>query len=593
MAAYYLFLIASHLTFISPSAARANTTSVASRAEKMLKLMTLGDKLSMMRGSLGDYVGNIDGNSRLGIPAIGMQDGPQGFRITKKTGEEGSSTAWPSSLNIAASFDSQLANLWATAMAVEFVKKGSNMQLAPGLGIARVPTAGRNFEYLCGEDPVLGSLLAHEVVKGIQSQGIIANAKHFINNEIETDRMTVSADVSERTRFQLYYPPFQAAIDAGVLSVMCSYNRVNGDHACQNNETLEDLRDELGFTGWVLSDWFATHSTVTSVRAGLDQELPVGLFLSETALTLALDLGEIHVADIDRSVLRILTAMYTIGLFDRADVVPGDPLADVTSDEHSALAREIAGRSIVLLKNSKSLLPINRRRLKRVAVFGDETTVSGEGSGHVTPRHGHSVTATEGISSALIGLNVTVEYFKPSSSDKDQVLKDAAEFARSCDIAVVVVATTSCEGYDRPSLELGGGQNDLVTAVLSGNSRTVVMVHSPGAALMPWATDASAILVGWMPGEQAGNALADVIFGSVNPSARLPLTMPNKDNEIEFTKEQFPGVGSPPIANYSEGLLVGYRFDLLSSVIVHVLASGISFDKSWLHSRVFISFPLL
>ena len=532
-------------------------TSAADRAEKMLKLMTLGDKLSMMRGSFGDYVGNIEGNSRLGIPAIGMQDGPQGFRITKKTGEEGSSTAWPSSLNIAASFDSRLANQWATAMAVEFVKKGSNMQLSPGLGIARVPTAGRNFEYLCGEDPVLGSLLAYEVVKAIQSQGIIANAKHFINNEIETDRMTVSAEVNERIRFQLYYPPFQAAIDAGVLSVMCSYNRVNGDHACQNNKTLEDLRGELGFTGWVLSDWLATHSTVTSVKAGLDQELPIGLFLSEAALTLALDLGEIHITDIDRSVLRILTAMYTIGLFD--NVVPGDPLADVTSDEHSALAREIAGKSIVLLKNSKSLLPINKRRLKRVAVFGDETTVSGGGSGHVTPRHGHSVTATEGISSALIGLNASVEYFKPSSADKDQILKEAADFARSCDIAVVVVATTSCEGYDRPSLELGGGQDDLVTAVLSGNSRTVVMVHSPGAVLMPWATDASAILVGWMPGEQAGNALADVIFGLINPSARLPLTMPNKDNEIEFTKEQFPGVGSPPVANYSEGLLVGYR----------------------------------
>ena len=582
MAKFAPFLMVARFIILLQPIVRADMISATGRAELMLKSMTLGEKLSMMRGSLGDYVGNIEGNSRLGIPPIAMQDGPQGFRITKKTGEEGSSTAWPSSLNIAASFDSRLANQWAIAMAVEFVMKGSNMQLAPGLGIVRVPTAGRNFEYICGEDPVLGSLLAYEVVKGIQSQGIIANAKHFINNEIETNRMVISADVNERIRFQLYYPPFQAAIDAGVLSVMCSYNRVNGNHACQNNKTLGDLRDVMGFTGWVLSDWFATHSTVTSVAAGLDQELPVGLFLSEAALSLALDLGELHIVDIDRSVLRILSAMYTIGLFDKADEVPGDPLADVTSDEHSALAREIAGKSIVLLKNSKALLPIDKKQLKRVAVFGDETTVSGEGSGHVTPRHGHSVTATEGISSALIGHNVSVEYFKPSHSDKEKALEEAADFARSCDIAVVVVATTSCEGYDRPSLELGGGQDDLVSAVLSGNSRTVVAVHTPGAVLMPWASDVSAILVGWMPGEQAGNALADVLFGTINPSARLPVTMPNKDNEVEFTKDQFPGVGSPPVANYSEGLLVGYRFDC-------ILLHSIPLPSPFLHSTIMSS----
>lgn len=529
-------------------------------AEMMLEKMDLEEKLRMMRGSLaGDYVGNIEGNDRLQIPAIAMQDGPQGFRITKKTGEEGTSTAWPSSLNIAATFNPQLASRWATAMAAEFVSKGANMQLAPGLGIARVPTAGRNFEYLCGEDPVLGSLLATEVVRGIQSQGIIANAKHFINNEIETNRMEVSATVSEKVRFQLYYPPFQAAIDAGVLSVMCSYNRINGVSACENAVTMSELRDSLGYEGWVLSDWLATHSTVNSVRAGLDQELPVGLFLSETALKLALNLSALQIEDIDRSVLRILTSMYAAGLFD-SDRVKGDPLADVTSPEHSALAREVAAKSIVLLKNDKNLLPLNRFLLKKIGVFGDETTVSGGGSGHVSPGHGHTVTPAEGIRAALVGYDAFVEYFEvPKGVGKKKALELVAQFAATCDVTIVVVATTSKEGYDRPSLQLGSEQDELVTAVASANPHTIVAVNTPGAVLLPWAIDVSTLLVSWMPGEQAGNALADVLFGIVNPSARLPITMPNKENEIGFTKKQFPGVGRPPVAEYSEELLIGYR----------------------------------
>jgi beta-glucosidase len=530
------------------------------RAEILLKKMNLEEKLRMMRGSLaGDYVGNIEGNERLGIPAIAMQDGPQGFRITKKTGEEGTSTAWPSSLNIAATFNPELAFRWATAMAVEFVSKGANMQLAPGLGIARVPTAGRNFEYLCGEDPELGSLLAYQVVKGIQSQGIIANAKHFINNEIETNRMEVSATVTEKVRFQLYYPPFQAAIDAGVLSVMCSYNRVNGVSACENEVTMSELRGPLGYTGWILSDWLATHSTVNSVRAGLDQELPVGLYLSESALRLALNFSALQIEDIDRSVRRILTSMYAAGLFDEV-YVRGDPLADVTSPEHSALAREVAAKSIVLLKNDKNLLPLNKSMLQKIGVFGDETTVSGGGSGHVTPGHGHTVTPAEGIAAALIGYDVFVEYFElPKGVSKQKALELAAQFAATCDVTVVVVATTSTEGYDRPSLQLGNGQDELVSAVAAANPHTVVAVNTPGAVLMPWAADVSTLLVCWMPGEQAGNALADILFGIVNPSARLPVTMPNEENEIGFAKKQFPGVGRPPVAEYSEGLLVGYR----------------------------------
>jgi len=222
-----------------------------------------------------------------------MQDGPQAFRVEPfKTGPVGTTTAWPSSLSVAASWDVDAMYKWAQAMGLEFKQKGANVFLGPGIGIARVPNAGRNFENLCGEDPVLGAALVKNVVKGIQDNGIIAAAKHFINNEIETDRKKVSANVDERVRFELYYVPFQAAIDAGVLSVMCAYNRINDVSACENIDTLHHLRDDMGFDGWVMSDWLATYSTAPSIAAGLDQELPYEYHYSEKKLEAALIKGK-------------------------------------------------------------------------------------------------------------------------------------------------------------------------------------------------------------------------------------------------------------------------------------------------------------
>lgn len=439
---------------------------------------------------------------------------------------------------------------WAQAMATEFKDKGANVALAPGIGIARVANAGRNFEYLCGEDPTLGASLVGSVVTGIQDTGVIANAKHWVNNEIEEDRKKVSANVNERVRFELYYPPFQAAIDAGVLSVMCAYNRVNDVYACENNETISQLKDTMGFQGWVMSDWTATHSTVQSVKAGMDQEMPVGLYYSENHLENALNSGEIEMAQIDSSVQRILTSMYAIGLFDTP--AGGDPMANVTSDAHNKLAREIAATSTVLAKNDGDLLPLSKDSLGEcVAVFGDQTTVSGGGSGHVNPAY--VITPTQGIQNALVGTNTEVIY--NAGTDPNEVLA----LAQKCSVAVVVVATTSCEGSDRPNLSLGNGQDDLVTTVLAGNPRTIVSVRSPGAVLMPWASQVPAVLLSWLPGQEAGNALADVLFGDVNPSARSPVTMPNKDNEVGFSEAEYPGVGHPPEATYLEGLLIGYR----------------------------------
>jgi beta-glucosidase len=451
---------------------------------------------------------------------------------------------------MAASWDPKLLYSWAKAIGTEFRDKGANVALAPGIGMARAANAGRNFEYLCGEDPTLGSVLVAEVVKGVQEMGVMATAKHWVNNEIETARMRVSANVDERVRFELYYPPFQAAVDAGVLSVMCAYNRINDVYACENNVTLSQLKDTLGFSGFVMSDWTATKSTADSVKAGMDQEMPSGYFYSDRKLQEALDDGSITIESIDDSVTRILTSMYAIGLFNRDPV--GDPMANVTSAEHNQLAREFAAQTTVLAKNDGNLLPLSVDSLGDcVAVFGDETTIAGVGSGHVTPYY--IITPAQGIASALAGTSTQVIY------DAGTDLNEVTKLAQQCGTAVVVVATTSSEGSDRADLSLGNGQDELVTTVAAANPRTIVSVRSPGAVLMPWVDQVPAVLLSWLGGQEAGNGLADVLFGKVNPSARTPVTMPNKDNEVGFTTAQFPGVGQPPEAEYLEGLTIGYR----------------------------------
>lgn len=337
---------------------------------------------------------------------------------------------------------------------------------------------------------------------------------------------------------------------------MCSYNKINGIYGCENSETLGHLYEDMGFDGWVLSDWTATHSTSDALNAGLFMEMPFGTFYSEKAVTSALESGEVSMETIDNGILRILTAMYDVGLFDHEPV--GDRNAIVTSEEHSQLARELAAKSTVLLKNDVvgevPLLPLSVKGTSCIAVIGDNSTITGNGSGHVIPAY--FVTPEQGIRNALIAAGDSVSVIYNDGKDLD----DAITLAKQCETVVVSVATTSGEGSDRPTLGLGDSQDELVVSIASVNPRTIVSVVSPGAVLMPWSKDVSAIVESWLPGQEAGNALADILFGNINPSARLHVTMPNRDNEVNFTPRQFPGVGHPPSAYYTEGLLIGYRY---------------------------------
>eukprot|EP00041_Stephanoeca_diplocostata_P020071 m.441232 g.441232 ORF g.441232 m.441232 type:complete len:765 (+) comp21468_c0_seq4:58-2352(+) len=537
------------------------------RADKLIKEMTTAEKVAMLHGPPSGpccqcktnascaYVGNVVPNKRLGIPPINMNDGPQGFRDNNNPG---STTAWPSGLTMAASWDVAAMLEWGTGMGKEFIAKGANVQLGPGLCVARVPRNGRNFEYLSGEDPILGYTLVQPVIKGIQSQGVVANAKHYVLNNQETNRNAVSELADERTRFEIYYPPFLGAVEADVGSIMCSYNKINGNWSCENPVTLgNDLKKVMGFEGWVMSDWGATHST--SINEGLDQEMPSAHFMGDALLQ---KIGNgVSEATLDASVRRILTTMFKVGVIDApADTWSWEKLQrNVTSEGAAASARKLSAESHVLVKNDDAVLPIKKSaKIALIGLADNRTIVHAGGSGSVVP----SFIATPQFGLAAAGCeDVTFKY------GFDDV-QGAAATAKESDIAIVFVGTLSSEGRDRPSLSLDDGgpesnQNELVAAIASAQPNTIVVMSVPGATLMPWYKDVKGVVVNFMPGQQAGNAVADVLTGAVNPSGKLPLTFPNKENETELSPAQWPGLpdpAKPTYAKYSEKLEVGYRY---------------------------------
>jgi beta-glucosidase len=562
------------------------------RAKALVDAMTLDEKLAMLHGPADGpccscktnascaYVGNIAANTRLQIPPVNMNDGPQGFRDNN---HPDTSTAWPSGLTMAASWDRAALGEWGTGMGKEFYAKGANVQLGPGLCLARVPRNGRNFEYLSGEDPFLGATLVQPVIKGIQSQKVVANAKHYVLNNQETNRNAVIADIDERTRFEMYYPVFKGASDAGVGSVMCSYNKIadhgsggssEGQWSCENPITLaHDLKVKTGFKGYVMSDWGATHST--SLMAGLDVEMPSAQFMGPDAINAGLADGSITKPAVDDSVFRILRAMFDVGVMD-------EPIEawdwkkqekNVTTAASVASVRRLSAAATVLLKNDQQTLPLPQGAKIAVLGFGDVGTIThGGGSGAVTSSY---------IATPLTGITAAAGAHAKVTFNDGTDISAAAAAAAAADYAVVFVGTLSHEGGDRASLSLDDGcdpsggnigkqcqgnhanQNALIAAVAKANKKTVVVAAVPGAVLMPWSGDVAAILTNFLPGQQAGNAIADVLFGAVNPSAKLPLTFPNAENETALTPAQWPGLpdpNSPVYANYTEGLLVGYRY---------------------------------
>jgi len=512
----------------------ADVTMAHQQADALVEQLTLSEKLSLVHGAEGDYVGAVVGVPRLGIPALTLQDGPAGVTQLDDV------TAFPAPIALAATFDRELVELWGAAMGREQRTKGVAVQLAPMINLARVPAAGRNFESF-GEDPYLCAELTRAAVTGIQSQRVIATAKHFVGNEQETDRTTGSSEIDERTLHEIYYAPFEAAVAAGVGAVMCSYNRVGGTYACEHPTALADLKEGLGFSGWVMSDWGATHSGVEAANAGLDMEMPGSAWFG-AELETAVGLGTVSETRLDDMVRRILTSAARIGLFEDPPV--GSPSAVATSVEHVALALRAATSSMTLLKNESGALPLEGLRSLAVIGAAASAPIAG-GGGSAAVRVPYVVAPLQAIEQRA-GTAVTVVHTSSPIAD------DAAAIAAAADAALVVLGVESSEGLDRPSLDLGDSANALVDAVAAVNSRTIVVLHTPGAVLMPWLERVSAVVIGWYPGQENGHALASVLFGDTSPTGKLPVSFPASESDL-------PLPDSSATVSYTEGLEIGYR----------------------------------
>ena len=508
-------------------------------AKKIVAQMTLLEKISQVHGS-----GNrqLNGIPRLNIPQYNFSNGPAGLGNGGK-GHEGPATAIPAPIALAATFDVQMATAYGHICGVEAADYSCNMIEAPCINIERVPEGGRAFEGY-GEDPFLVGRIAVPVIQAVQEQGVNAEAKHFAANNQEDHRDKNDSVIEERPLREIYLPAFEACVKEGhVDAVMSAYNHLNGVYCSENKLLLTDiLRKDWGFEGYVTSDFGAVHSTVPTALSGLDAEMPDGRYLSGE-LQKAVDAGQVPVSQIDDMIVRRFARMMFRGNWH--DPYPNKP---VPVKEDGALSRQIADAGMVLLKNQGGVLPLRRAvGLRSIALIGPgvvKAKTGGGGSSSVKPAY--TVAPQEGLQ-GKVGTSVMVTLDDGKDPGK------AAELARNADYAIVMLKDDESEGHDH-AITFSEKDNALVEAVAAANRRTIVVLKTGSAMLMPWLDHVSAVLEAWYPGEEDGNAVADVLFGDVNPSGKLPVTFPAQ------VADQPAQVSEAQEVEYKEGIFVGYRY---------------------------------
>ncbi len=508
-----------------------------------------------------------------GIPAITLTDGPHGVRLQAADGDMLTgrpATCFPPAVATGSTWDPALLRRMGEALGDECRAMDVAVLLGPGINLKRSPLGGRNFEYFA-EDPLLAGVLAIGWVRGLQSRGVGASLKHFAVNSQETDRMRVSADVDERTLREMYLRAFQRVVaQARPWTVMCAYNKINGVYASQHRWLLTQiLRDEWGYEGVVVSDWGAVSDRCAAVAAGLDLTMPGPDDAGDQELTAAIEEGRLDPAALATAAGRVRALVE-----QAAARQPGS----YDADAHHALAREIAGRAIVLLKNDGGLLPLSQQG-QSIAVLGEFARTpryQGGGSSMITPtRLDDALTAITAATSAPV--RFAPGYTIDGSGPDEGLLAEAAELARTSDIALVFAGSVhETEGADRDGIELPDAHRQLIDRVAAVNPRTVVVL-SNGAVLRtkPWDTSVPALVEGWLLGQASGSAIADVLFGRVNPSGRLAETIPLK-LEDHPSYLDFPGENSH--VRYGEGIHVGYRgFDAREQEVAYPFGFGLSY----------------
>ncbi len=571
------------------------------RADLLIEKMTLEEKIALVHGSdvwssnpgpakwLGG-AGYVPGIPRLGIPDLQMTDGRSGVANTGRRGRY--ATALPCALACAASWDPKVAYDYGALLGKEVRDLGFNVSLGGTANIIREPRNGRNFECF-GEDPILiGKMLGREL-KATQDQQVVGNINRYAVNDQEMARFTINAVIDKRSMQETDLLAFKIAIqESNVGTVMCAYNRVNGDYACENSYLLTDvLKKAWDYKGWVMSDWGADHSSVKAALAGFDQEEPGGVYFGDP-LKAAVEKGEVPTARLDDMVHRILRTEFVCGILDYPPLPR--PVNPFTGAE---VAQRVAERTIVLLKNSGSQLPLKASGIKAIAVIGshaDAGVPSGGGSDQVDAAGGNAVPPPNaGKTGAGSESRPPTGIWHPSSPlkairakapkarvdyDSGTDLAAAAKLAGASDVAIVFVHQNTSEGRDVPNLSLPGNQDQLVSQVAAANPHTIVVLETGGPVLMPWLENVSAALEAWYPGIRGGEAIANILFGEVNPSAKLPVTFPKSEADLPHPAMPRTSSSAGEI-NYTEGLKVGYKwFDAEGKEPLFPFGFGLSYS---------------
>lgn len=601
--------------FLNAAAASSQVTDkekvqMEKRIEKLIKKMTLEEKVGLLHGNSKFYVAGVE---RLGIPEWSLSDGPHGVRAEINRHDwayagwtNDSASYFPTGTAFAAAWNPELAYRRGEVLGEEARWRKKDVLLGPGVNIIRSPLCGRNFEYM-SEDPYMNSVLAVAYIKGLQSRDVACSVKHFAVNNQETNRTTVDVECSERALREIYLPAFKAAVqEGGALTVMAAYNKFRGEFCAENNYLVRKiLRNEWGFDGVYVTDWGAAHSTVPSMEAGLDLEMGTLIDKYEdwyyaNPLVEAVKSGKIPMSLVDEKVGDVLRVMIKTNVLDpKKRFGPGS----MNTKEHQQATYDAAAEAIVLLKNQNNLLPLDFSSIKSLAVIGDNATRKHSNGGlsseikavyEVTPlealraKWGDKVDIRfaqgyEKLSTFVEGSNngQSSGTFSSKTQESDALLKEAVEVARTSDVALLVCGLNhdyDTESFDRLNMDIPYGQVELIQEVVKANPRTIVVMIA-GSPLNMAAVDicSPAIVWAWFNGMEGGNALVDVLSGKVNPSGKMPFTTPvSLDQSPAHALGNFPGRDLK--VNYEEDILVGYRwFDTKGLPVVYPFGYGLSY----------------
>ena len=584
------------------------------RASMVVKEMTIDEKINMLHGtgmqglspmsplavSSNRGAGYVPGIPRLGIPAIQMSDAAYGVRSSGENGRY--STALPSDVAGAASWDLDAAYEYGALIGRELRAQGFNMSLGGGTNLTREPRNGRTFEYL-GEDPVLAGKMVGSVMKGLQAQHVLGDIKHYALNDQESGRNAVNITIDKRAARESDLLAFEIGLqESDVAAVMCSYNRLDGVYACENKYLLTDvLKKDWNFKGFVLSDWGGTHSTEKASAAGLDHEQPGWIFYGDD-FKKAVESGKIPAGELDDHVHRILRAMFATGVIDDP---PQKSVVDVVGGFE--VAQKLAEQSTVLLKNDHGQLPLDASKIRSIAVIGphaDVGMISGGGSAQVDPPGGNAIMPpgkgqTRWLEKIWFPTSPLKAIRAKAPAAKVQFASGAdpaaaAALAKSADVAIVFAYQWESEGMDLETLSLPEHQDELIAKVAAANPHTIVVLESGTIVTMPWVDQVSGILEAWYAGSRGAEAVANVIFGDVNPSAKLPMTFPKSEADLPHPKIVQPpkvtveadrqgwkriaaGLPSFPVT-YDEGVKVGYKwYDAENKPVLFPFGYGLSY----------------